>query len=228
MSDDLEMKTGITRRQAIQRGAIISTAIWVPPLIQSIRMPARAQVAGSPPPCVVDTGFMTGDGFAYISGTSGPKIHYKTSGPASPGNGNLNCAPTGSETLEVDWKITTGSGRNKVTHNYEFDMTSLTSIACSINGSYPIGPNANFNETAGSGTGTLLIDGVAQPGTATLISFVLTDAGEPSIGHDLVSFRILYPGNAVYLDVAGQPLTQGNLQTHGNTAFGNACDAHVA
>jgi hypothetical protein len=206
--------TGISRRQLIQRGAVVSTAIWVPPLVQSIRLPAAA--VGSPPPCVVDTGFMTGAGYAYISGASGPKVHYVT-------QGQLNCVPDGSEKFDVDWEIVTGKGNSKVVTKYSFQLASITTLSCVVNPGYPIGPDANFNETAGTGIGTLYINNVAQPGTAS-IAFNLIDGGEPSEGNDHVTITIFYPGNTVFLDVQNQPLTQGNIQTHGNTAFGNACE----
>ena len=202
---------GLSRRQLIQRGLVIGGAIWIPPVVQSLRMPAAA-ATGSPAPCTQDTGTMTGSGYAYISGTSGRKVHYVT-------GGQLSCAPAGSNNLSVTWDNGL-KGQNTI--NYEFDLTSITSITCSANPSYPIGPNANFNETSGTGTGTFLIDNVAQPGSAT-ITFDLIDGGEPGIGNDHVTIIIQYPGSTTVLSVVNQPLTAGNLQTHGNTAFGNAC-----
>jgi len=210
MPVDEQAKT-VTRRRMLQRSAVVvSSAIWVPPLIDSLRLPARA--AGSPAPCVDDTGFMTGAGYAYISGTSGRKVHYVT-------GGQLNCQPSGAESFSVTWDNGL-SGKNKV--SYEFDLTTLTSTVCSINPSYPIGPNANFNETSGTGTGTFSINNTVQPGTAS-VSFDLIDGGEPGISNDHVSITIQYPGSTVVLNVVNQPLTAGNLQTHGNTAFGHAC-----
>src|SRR5437899_4772755 len=87
-------RAGLSRRQVLQRGAVIGGAIWIPPIVQSIRVPAAAAV-GSPAPCITDTGRLTGSGYAYISGTSGPKVHYDT-------RGNLNCVPDGTEKFEID------------------------------------------------------------------------------------------------------------------------------
>jgi len=202
--------TGISRRKLIQRGLVVGGAVWISPVIQSVRVPALA-AAGSPAPCVVDTGFMTGSGYAYISGSHGPKVHYVT-------GGQLNCSGAGAPNLTVTWSA--GSGRH--ISAYEFDLTSLTSIACSVNPSYPVGPDANFNDTSGSGIGTLSINGTVQSGDAT-ISFDLVDGGEPGIANDHVTLIINYPGSTNILSVNNQPLTAGNIQTHGNTAFGNAC-----
>jgi hypothetical protein len=104
-------------------------------------------------------------------------------------------------------------------------MTSLTSpLVCSANPNYPIGPNANFNESSGTGEGTYKINNVAQTGIAT-ISFDLIDGGEgggSGPGPDRVTLVITFGGSTI-LNVVNQPLVSGNLQTHGNTAFGNAC-----
>lgn len=208
--------SSVSRRQLIKRGALIGTAaIWVPPVVQSIRMPAFGQVGspGPPPEPCVGEGFMTGSGYAYIAGTAGPKVHYTT-------QGQLHCTPDPSDKVSVDWDNGV-KGNAKIA--YEFNLTAITAADCTDNPLFEDpGPTANFNQTSGAGIGTYSINNVVQPGDATII-FKLIDGGEPGIGADVVTITIEYPSNTVVLNVVDQPLTQGNLQTHGNEAFGDAC-----
>lgn len=49
MADEPDTNPTISRRTAIQRGAVIGAGVWVVPTISSMRLPAHAQV-GSPMP----------------------------------------------------------------------------------------------------------------------------------------------------------------------------------
>src|SRR5688572_27756739 len=99
---------GLSRRQLIKRGAVVGgAAIWVPPVIQSLRLPAHAQ-QGSPVSCIVD-GFMTGGGFVEVAGLG--KVHYELR--------NLDCPPlTSPPELKISW----GKGQTASS----FELTTFT------------------------------------------------------------------------------------------------------
>ena len=204
-----EERPGISRRQLIKRGAVVGgAAIWVPPVIQSLRVPAYGQV-GSPPPvsCIVD-GFMTGAGAG--NSTTGVKVSYDLR--------NLDCPPQESPPeLKVSWS--TGSGPNKT--NFDFVLTAFTSRECVDNPGIPNGTNANFDTVIGSGTGTLSIDGVDQNGS---VQFTFVDDGEGGGSGDSVALTVFDATNTAVITVPFQLVSQGNLQAHkGNRAFGDAC-----
>jgi len=201
--------TPITRRRVLQRGVVaVGAAVWVPPIIQSMRIPAYAQQA-SPAPCIVD-GWMTGGGFAFISGNSGLIAHYQLPG-------GLHCTPDPGDTINVTWD-NGKHGTAKVTYN--FSMTTNV-ITCLVNPNFPVGPSSNFNEVTGIGDGTLTINGVSQNGT---ITFDLLDGGEGNTSNDRVTLVIKDAGNNTVLNVQNQLVDGGNLQAHdGNFAFGDAC-----
>ena len=155
---------------------------------------------------------MTGSGSVDVSDGSGRVANYVT-------GGSLPCTGDVVPNMRVTWDNGL-KGRNKV--NYEFDLSAITSILCSANPGYPIGPNANFNEASGTGTGTFLVNGTAQSGTAS-ISFDLIDGGEPGATGDHATLIIRDPSNTIVLTVNNESLLTGNFQSHGNTAFGNAC-----
>lgn len=204
-----ETRTGISRRQLIKRGAVVGgAAIWVPPVVQSLRLPAYAQV-GSPPPvtCIVD-GRMTGGGFVNITG--GKKVSYELR--------VLDCPPVASSPeLKVSWKI--GNGQNATT--YDFELLTFTSRTCSDNPGIPNGPNANFDTVVGTGTGTLTVNGVPQNGS---IQFGFVDAGEGNNSGDTVTLIINNASNVNVLNIVNQLVDGGNLQAlDGNFASGDAC-----
>ena len=193
----------------IQRSAVVGTAIWVPPLIQSVRLPASAAV-GSPQPCVVD-GFMTGGGFVFLSGNSGSKAKYSLR--------KLDCPPlTSPPELKVDWKVGNVA--------YSFDLATFTSRLCTDT-PIPNGPNANFDTAEGTGTGPLYVG--TQPVQNGTVYFKFVDGGEPSAtSPDIVTLIIKNAANVTVLNVVDQPVDGGNLQAHdGNYAFGNACSPPI-
>ena len=205
-----EERSGISRRQLIKRGAVVGgAAIWVPPVVQSLRSPAFAQV-GSPPPatCIVD-GFMTGAGAG--TSTSGVKVSYDLR--------SLDCPPLESPPeLKISWS--TGQAPNKL--NYDFELTAFTARVCTDNPAIPNGAEANFDTASGSGTGTLSINGVDQAGS---VDFTFVDDGEGNGAGDSAALTVYDAANVAVITVPLQVITQGNLQAHkGNRAVGDACN----
>jgi hypothetical protein len=202
-------RAGLSRRQLIKRGAVVGgAAIWVPPVIQSLRMPAFGQVGSPQPPlCIVD-GFMTGGGF--IDMASGVKVHYQLL--------KFDCPPlTSPPELKVSWS--TGKGATKV--DYDFQLDTFTSRLCTNNPNIADGPNANFDTAVGTGTGELKINNVTQTGS---IQFAFVDGGEGNSSSDTVTLIIFDAGNNVILTIVNQLVDGGNIQAHdGNWAFGDAC-----
>ena len=206
---DEKERSGISRRDLIKRGAVVGgVALWAPPVVQSLRVPAFGQT-GSPPPvsCIVD-GFMTGAGAG--NSTSGIKVSYDLR--------TMDCPPqTSSPELKVSWS--TGKGANKI--DYDFELLAFTSRVCIDNGTVPNDANANFDTINGSGTGTLSINGVDQNGS---ITFSFLDNGEGGSSQDTVALTVFDAGNNAVITVPSQVVLQGNLQAHkGNIAFGDAC-----
>ena len=203
MSDD-RGTTGLSRRQLIKRGAVVGgAAIWVPPVIQSLRMPAHAQ-QGSPVSCIVD-GFMTGGGFIDVAGVG--RVHYQLLG--------LDCPP---QTSPPELKVTWGSNKN----GSSFQLQAFTSRTCSDNPAIQNGPEANFDTATGTGTGTLIVSG-GTPQTGT-VNFEFVDGGEGQNSSDTVTIIITDAANNVVLSIVNQLVDGGNLQAHhGNFAFGDAC-----
>ncbi len=204
-----ETRADISRRQLIKRGAVVGgVALWAPPVVQSLRMPAFAQV-GSPTPvtCIVD-GQMVGGGFVYLP--NGKKVTYELR--------VMDCPPlTSNPELQVSWKV--GSGANATT--YDFELAAFASRTCSDNPAIPNGPNANFDTVVGSGTGTLKVNGVPQIGT---IQFGFVDAGEGNTSGDTVTLIINDAANNNLINIVNQLVDGGNLQAlHGNYAEGEAC-----
>ncbi|MEX2554339.1 MAG: hypothetical protein WEB06_01760 [Actinomycetota bacterium] len=196
---DEETKTNISRRQLIKRGAIVGgAAIWVPPVVQSMRMPAFAQVVGSPPPvtCIID-GFMTGGG-AVEAFDLDYELH-KLNCPGQPSNQSPH--------LVANWD------------DNEFVVTSYTSITCSDNLGIPNGANADFDTISGTAVGTL--NGV--PGATAQFEFVDAGEGQPPNG-DIVTLVISDANNVVVLSVMNQLIDKRNQQAHGGMeAEGRAC-----
>jgi hypothetical protein len=198
---------GISRRQAIKRGAVVgSAAIWLPPLIQSIRVPANAQEAGSPLPC----GFMTGGGFVRIGSVT---VNYNVIGHCA----NPTIPP---DKVDVSWS--TGSGNSKI--SYDFNLTSIATSSCEDTPNVdPEPPDANFDTYKGTGSGTLKVK--TTNGTTTenaTITFSFTDAGEGPLSSDMVNqITIVDSSNTTVLNVLSKKADGGNLQAH--TAFGNKC-----
>lgn len=99
--------------------------------------------------------------------------------------------------LEVNWR------------SNRFHMTTLTSAWCFDDPSLdPVPPRAGFDTYVGTGVGRL--NGV--PGA--MISFLLTDNGEPGTG-DFASIAITPPGGGTPI-VADNFLHKGNHQAHEN------------
>lgn len=199
----------ISRRQLIKRGAVAGgAAIWVPPVIQSLRVPAHAQT-GSPPPlsCIVD-GFMTGGGFAEVAGIG--RVTYDLH--------KIECPPIESPPeLRVTWK--TGKGANVV--SYAFELLAFTSRTCLDDPGIVNGANATFDTIVGTGTGTLTINGVTQNASC---EFGFTDDDESGILNDRVTIIVYDAGNNVVVSIVNALVNGGNLQSHeGNFAFGDAC-----
>ena len=195
---DEETKTNISRRQLIKRGAIVGgAAIWVPPVVQSMRMPAFAQV-GSPPPvtCIVD-GFMTGGG-AVQSADLDYELHTLNC-PGQPGN-------------QAPHLVATWDGN-------QFVVTSYTGVICSDDPNVPNGAGADFDTISGTAVGTL--NGV--PGATAQFSFVDGGEGAPLNG-DRVTLIVSDANNVVVLGVVDQPVDKKNEQAHaGMEATGRAC-----
>jgi hypothetical protein len=195
----------ISRRQMLKRGAIAgSAAIWVPPIIQSVRLPAQAQV-GSPPPCITD-GTMTGSGSAYLVGTSGKRVDFNLH--------VLDCPPqTSPPELTASWP-------KPGTPTHSFTLISFTSRTCEDTG-IPNSPNANFDTIEGDGTGTLTINGVSE--TAT-VHFKFVDGGEGSGTTDYVTLQITGTNSGLVLNIVDKPVVTGNVQAHdGIFAAGKIC-----
>jgi hypothetical protein len=115
--------------------------------------------------------------------------------------------------------VFTGSGQ-RVTHGFElhcsaaekpnnleinfggdsFHMESMTASSCSYN------PATNVAIITGTGTGRFNND------SGFVISFTMTDAGEPGV-NDYASFLLLGPAGETVLSVAGN-LNRGNQQFH--------------
>src|SRR5205823_5878010 len=112
VSDDDLMTRQMSRRRLIKHGAVAGTAaIWLPPLMQSLRIPARAQTA-SPLPC----GWMTGGGFVNVGGVT---VNYNVLGHCT----NPTIPP---DKVSVSWTV--GSGRSRI--DYSFDLTSFATHSC--------------------------------------------------------------------------------------------------
>lgn len=206
----MEKQSGISRRQLIKRGAVVGgAALWVPPVVQSLRVPAYGQT-GSPPPvsCIVD-GFMTGAGAG--ESTTGVKVNYDLR--------VIDCPPlTSAPELKIAWSVGK-PGNNKTT--YEFELTTFTDRTCIDDPGVLNGPEANFDTIIGSGTGTLTINGVAQNGS---VNFTFVDNDEGNGSMDTVALTVYDANNVAVITVPSQIVQQGNLQAHkGNLAFGDAC-----
>ena len=191
-------KTNISRRQLIKRGAVVGgAAIWVPPVVQSMRLPAFAQT-GSPPPatCIID-GFMTGGG-AVSAADLDYELHTLNC-PGQPGNQ----APH----LVATWD------------NYKFVVTSYTNVTCFDDPNVPNGASADFDTITGTAVGTL--NGV--PGATAQFTFVDGGEGLPPNG-DRVTLIVSNVNNVVVLNVVDQFVEKKNQQTHGGVeATGRAC-----
>ncbi len=199
-------KSGLSRRQLMKRGAVVGgAALWVPPVVQSLRMPAHAQVGSPEPPveCIVD-GFMTGKGTVDLAG--GLSVDYELR--------QLDCPPlTSSPELKVDW---TDGGVV-----YSFELFTFTSRLCTDDPGIPNGANANFDTVTGSGDGTLTVDGVPESAS---VSFQFVDAGEGVNSLDSASISITGVNSGPVLSFANEVIDKGNQQAHdGNFAFGEAC-----
>lgn len=196
----------VSRRQLLKRGAIVgSAAIWLPPVIQSIHVPAHAQAA-SPLPC----GWMTGGGYVRVNGIT---VNYQVIGHCA----NPTIPP---DKVSVTW--TTGSGSSRV--DYDFELTSFATTACEDTPNVdPEPPDANFDTYRGTGSGTLKVK--TKDGTTTqnaTITFSFTDAGEGPLSSDMVNqITIVDSSNQTVLNVLNKKADGGNLQAH--TAFGNKC-----
>ncbi|MGH2725699.1 MAG: hypothetical protein ACRDKS_01860 [Actinomycetota bacterium] len=195
----------LSRRQLIKRGAVVGgAALWVPPVIQSLRMPAHAQVGSPEPPveCIVD-GYMTGKGTVDLAGFS---VDYELR--------KLDCPPLSSAPeLKVEW---TDGGVD-----YFFELFTFTSRLCTDDPGIPNGANANFDTVTGSGNGTLTVDGVPESAS---VSFQFIDAGEGNNSLDSASLTITGVNSGQVLSFAGEIIDKGNQQAHdGNFAFGEAC-----
>lgn len=196
--NEQETRAGISRRQLIKRGAVVGgVALWVPPVVQSMRLPAYGQV-GSPPPvsCIVD-GFMTGGG-AVVSADLDYELH------------KIDCPPQPSPS---EPHMTVNFGGNI------FVVTSYTQITCTDDPTVPNGANADFDTVSGSGEGTL--NGV--PGYTVQFQFVDGGEGQPPNG-DRVTLIISDPNDNVVFSVINQPIDKRNQQAHGGVeAEGRAC-----
>lgn len=209
-SETKEIERGtLSRRQVMQRGAVIGGAIWIPPIVQSLRIPAHAQV-GSPQPCIEETGRMTGRGKVG----SAPEVTYGISG-AGGGEQGVHCVGSAGDTISLSWK--TGST------TYQFISTAITSVTCALNPGFPAPDpdQANFNETLGTADGTLTISG--QPAQTATLSFDFIDGGEGGSTNDHTAFTVVGATSGQVLNIPLSPINSGNIQSHGNFAFGNAC-----
>ena len=195
----------LSRRQLIKRGAVVGgVALWAPPVIQSLTMPAHAQVGSPEPPveCIVD-GYMTGKGTVDLAGFS---VDYELR--------KLDCPPlTSPPELKVDW---TDGGVD-----YHFELFTFTSRLCTDDPGIPNGANANFDTVQGSGNGTLTVDGVPESASVT---FQFIDAGEGANSPDSASLTITGVNSGQVLSFANEIIDKGQQQAHdGNFAFGEAC-----
>lgn len=196
----------LSRRQLIKRGAIVGgAALWVPPVVQSLTMPAHAQVGSPEPPveCIVD-GFMTGKGTVDLAGFS---VDYELR--------KLDCPPlTSAPELKVEWIDGNGD-------EFFFELFTFTSRLCTDDPNIPNGAGANFDTVTGSGTGTLTVNGVPESASVT---FQFVDAGEGNNSLDSASITITGANSGQVLSFSNEIIDGGNQQAHdGNFAFGEAC-----
>lgn len=184
---------GITRRDALRRGAVVGGAlIWAAPVVQTVGM--QAAKAQATPLC----GRMTGGG-------NEPGVD-----KVSRYGFELNCSTAlGPNNLEVAFVYQD--------QEVNFHLDTLTSVVCSDNPSItPNPPRADFDTMEGTGTGHLT--GPGAPGctddNSASIEFKLVDGGEGRGAVDFISFKITC-GSTVILDTSGSPFG-GNIQAHGN------------
>jgi hypothetical protein len=140
-----------------------------------------ARTPAPPPPPIVE-GRMTGGGSVFT--TDDVRVTHGF---------ELHCDPLNTpNNLEINW----GGGNN-------FHLTSLLTVTCVNDPNIePQPPNAGFDTYIGTGVGTC-------NGLPALISFTLTDAGEPGT-LDTASYTIT---GACSLTVSGN-LDKGNQQAH--------------
>lgn len=206
MSDEVEMSSGISRRQMIKRGAIVGgTLMWAAPVVQSVTAPAFALYPAPEQVCCRFTG-----GGGSIEGTTtdpdleainvvhfGFELHCGTP-PPEPNNFAITFEDT--------------SGRRVTFHleaNYQASCFPPPTTT----------PNAPCSEIRGSGTGRVTgpgaFDGLASGSFATLDFFRLVDVAPESGNQDIIELVISYTnaeGQPAVFQVSGNP--RGNIQAH--------------
>ncbi len=188
-------RTGITRRDALKRGAVVGGAvIWASPVVQTIGM-RDAWAQSTPSPLC---GRMTGGG-------NDPKVDKIVRYGFE-----LHC---GVAVLPNNLEVAFLYNDQEV----NFHMDTLLSITCSDDPSVtPNPPNADFDTMVGTGSGHLTGPGAGCTGTdSALIEFTLVDGGEGGGSPDFISFKITC-GSTTVLETSGSPFG-GNIQAHNAT-----------
>lgn len=204
--DENESRQGITRRDALRRGAVVGGAlVWTAPVVQSLAHPAFAQTAGTEAPQQV-CGRLTGGGQGSVVTSPDRQVNY--------GIGQLFCAavnytePPGPPALVVNYLSTTGQ-------TVTFKLTSYSST-CSGDGERAGSPDAEFNRIDIVGSGTV------QGSAATIVAtFIDNGEGAGAFAPDQVALDIDASDPRYDLLVPLSDVANGNLQAHRATGNPN-------
>lgn len=183
-------ESGLTRRDVMRRSALIGAAVvWTTPVVQSLSSPAFAAgtTAGGDGSCF---GCLTGGGQLIVGGTVRGGIANVSFG-LSP----ICCGENkpGTE-LEVNVPGTSDSWH----FNQNLVVTCTRDITCSAGQ-----PTSCANKFTGT------ISDLA----GNVLTFSLTDCGEPGTNVDKVSLVVTSAGGTVLVNATGT-LDRGNLQAH--------------
>lgn len=195
-TDHMTDGEGLSRREALRRGALVAGAtVWTTPVIQAMARPAFAN--GSPAGGGNCTGCLTGGG-QVIENVS----YQGTSAEVSFGLSPICCGEEPKPGTELEVNIHKVGDPASQDLSYHFNL-ALT-LVCSIDhGCVADQPQYCANRFTGQ-----IFDAEGNR-----LEFDFIDCGEPGHDVDKVSLKIYSPTNSLVVSALGL-LSRGNLQAH--------------
>ncbi|HVE63014.1 MAG TPA: hypothetical protein VNB94_04350 [Mycobacteriales bacterium] len=200
MADETTPSTGMNRRDLMKRGAVVGTAVWAVPVVDSLMSPAHAQ--GSPAD-LGSCGRFTGGGQVddnLATAVSGDDVDLGFTLHC-----NVLATPPHPQNLNIHFtNIITGDREHfKLETLSRADCTNLPTTS----------PDAPFRTFHGVGTGSV---GNGPSARTADIEFIFTDNNEPSASPppDQVNLLRITDSSGVILLLEGYNLDRGNFQAH--------------